>query len=178
MIICNEPANLRDRRRRMGRVVLLAAPSLRGPYLADPWLTFRQEILFDDLADIYRAERGMSAAGKADTSPTYRRVATGVPCHLNRNPSRSLLERMGRVEQDDMFTLDIWEFAEDQEIADTWVIVCKSVRPGTSTGNQNYGKAWACQGDKQPITASTEREAGRSIIIAVSMPALPSGISL
>ena len=177
LILVNEPASIAERRKREGRIFRLGLPSQSPPYLVKPVMSFRQTVLYQDLCDLWRPERPMTAAGVSG-EPVYRRVATGIPCFLDRHPSASQLERFGRIEQDDLFTRDIWNFAEDQEVADAWCIVCKSVRPGTTIPNGDWGRAWMTAGDSQLITDNPDRMVGRVIISAIGQSALPETVEV
>ena len=174
-IICNETTTRRDRRRREGRVYFFTPAALRPQYL-QVYLSDREEMLYEDLADLWRPEFSITTTGAMDAR-TYRRVATGIPCYLDRHPSASQLERFGRTEQDDLFTRDIWNFAEEQLVKDTWVIVCKSIDPDGQR-SVDYGKCWTCAGDRQPIERTSRRSAGCTIIVAVAQPELPNGVDL
>lgn len=131
-------------------------------------LTERQLILYKNYVDLWR--RSVTVASGGTLTEVFTKVYSGVWCYKQPRSSISSVEEFGRIEHDIFGTHDVFHFAEDQEIDDSWLIVDKT--PGSSTLN----KTWICRGNPTWIQGIGDRQAGKRFIQASFLENAPEGV--
>lgn len=132
-------------------------------------LTDRQQILYQNYVDLWR--RNVSVVSDGTVTESFTKAYSNVQCYKQPRSSLSSIEEFGRAEHDIFGTHDIFHFAEDQAIDDTWVIVDKT--PGSSTLN----KCWVCRGNPTWIQGIGDRQAGKRYSEASYLETPPDGIT-
>lgn len=104
------------------------------------------DFLMNHRFNVYRGTITPNAAG-LPPAPTYALVASNVPAHKEGSPSARQPDVLGRVEGDNIFTLDLLHFAVDADVqADDWL---ENVTPGT----EDYGSFWVIRGQRTEYDA-------------------------
>ena len=135
-----------------------------------------QTALFQHTVDIWRPTRTLGSDGQYSAA-TYSLYASGVSCYHNVTPSVSQPDVIGRMEQDNIFTLDEFWFDEAQSILEEDVIVEKTLLSDGSQSNR-YGKGYMTRGDPRLIADTGPILAfGHKEIVAALMEQLPAGVS-
>lgn len=94
--------------------------------------------------DLYRPSTIMPITASGEMADAiYQPIAayTGVTSHLQATPEFDNPQLQGLTKQVNELTSDRWHFLAEQEIADGWAIVMKTV------GHPDYGHAWIVQGN-------------------------------
>jgi hypothetical protein len=138
-------------------------------------LTPRQVLAYKDTVDLYSLAQTTSLTTGLRTAKTYALVASAVPCLFKIRQSVEAPSPMGRVESDNMFSLDEIHFDHAQAIDSDWVIVNKSLAADGSQ-SQNYGRYWICRGQPASIPSHGGRRANVRIVQAVQVKKPPAGV--
>lgn len=149
------------------------SPGVFPQWVAGPYWMLRS---FTHRADLW-SPCYTTGADKKKIFTGYRLRFLSIRCFLDRSPSVDQLAHFGRFEQDDIFTLDIWHFDDDQAIAGSWLVVNRSLNPNGSRPD-DYGKGWLTRGGYRLILDSPGAPGGHKQIVASQEPELPQGVSV
>lgn len=133
-------------------------------------LSKRQSILFTHRVNLWRTNHQNDGTGTP--SNPYSLAYSNVKCFREPTDNLSVLNLIGRLEQNSPFSQDLWHFAEDQEIDDGWVI--KDISE-TTTKNT----FWMVRGEPMKVAKEGNRDAGGVTVFAPRLPPnqVPSGVS-
>lgn len=104
------------------------------------------DLLMSHRVNVWRGTVTPDAAG-LPSSPVWAQVGTNVAAHKEGSPSARQPDVIGRVEGDNIFTLDLWHFPPDADVqADDWL---ENVTPGT----EDLGSYWVIRGQRTEYDA-------------------------
>lgn len=138
-------------------------------------LNARQQRLYNDLVDIY-VPSSLAVDGttrRLTTDPKYPSTATyaSVTCgFFSTQENPSLVQPIGRSNQDNIFTMDLFKFDAAQDINDTYVIQLKTV------GHPQYGQWWIVVGGAEIRTSRGKRTGNYAKVFAKHITK-PAGIT-
>jgi len=133
-------------------------------------LSPRQVLAYNHLANLYRPVRTYENDGKPSPE-SYELAYENVPCRFEIKQSTDIISVIGRLEGDQVETVDNLHVAERQEIDDNWWVKNVSL---DIAGNPStlYGRWWNCRGQPQKFIRSVRRQGGK-VVIKVSQEARP-----
>ncbi len=138
-------------------------------------LNTRQRACYQDLVDIYSLTQTTSPTTGLRTAKTYALIASAVRCHFVIAQSVEGPSPMGRVEADNMFSLDKIHFEHAATVDSDHILVNKSLAKDGSR-SQNYGRYWIVRGQPQSVPTHGGRRANLRIVQAVQIKRPPAGI--
>lgn len=133
-------------------------------------LSRRQKLLFTDRVNLWKPVYTQDASGTV--TETYTLAYSNIPCFREVRDSVSVPTPAGRMEEDILFTQDMWHFAEAQEIDERWVIKYL-------TAGDLQNTFWMCRGEQVVTYKQGNRDAGNKTIKAPKLAPqdIPPGIS-
>lgn len=134
----------------------------------------RQMLAYQHRADLWRPT--IATQGNRKLPGPYTLAEEDVRCHREVKRSADMATLAGRIEQDVADSVDVWYFAEDQEIGDNWIIIDRSLKPRTGAAGNSSGKAWMVRGEVQAYMESERRQGGRKVILASREDRPPAGV--
>lgn len=138
-------------------------------------LTARQRACYQDLVDIYALTMATSPTTGRRTAKTYTLIASAVRCHFKLRQSVEGPSPMGRVETDNMFSLDEIHFEHSVVVDSDYILVNRSLaRDGSRS--QNYGRYWIVRGQPQSVPSHGGRRANLRIVQALQVKRPPAGV--
>ena len=127
-------------------------------------LTPRQKILYKDVVTIYKMTSTTADGSKVAQDPKYAAVLNNVPCHLFATPEVDEPQAIGRNKQVNIFTLDVFNFAADVDIADTYVIQL------LTPNHPQKGLCWMVEGNSKLLVSSGRRHANVQMVLCKRIP--------
>jgi hypothetical protein len=123
-------------------------------------LNSRQQRLYQHRVDLYAPIHPPVQLHKDVPDIAYRLAAADVPCYMFTQPETDVTSVAGRVQQDNLFTLDKIHFESDTPIEDTWMIQLQTA------GHPDKGKWWIAEGNPQPKVSFGKRRPNYALVYA------------
>ncbi len=139
-------------------------------------LSPRQELLYEDICNIWRPSRSKNSSTAVVGDESYEPVDTDVPCYFTFNPSQDDVAEFGRYERDIILTLDLIHFPKDVEIDSDYIVKNLSLHED-GTPSKNYGRYWKVRGNARAFQKRTRRQAGKQMVLASATAEVPPGVS-
>lgn len=142
-------------------------------------LTPRQKRLYTDRMDLYRPSMPRNPSTGRVLAPVkeYTPAYFDIPCYFQIRSSVETAQLFGRIEGDNIFTVDTIHLDGEQEIDSGWIAVNKTL---DSDGSEslNYGRYWIVQGQPKTISNRGRRRARKRSVEAIQQGRKPEGLTL
>jgi hypothetical protein len=119
-------------------------------------LSERQERSYIHLCDLWQPTDGFDGNGDPE-GRVYVLAVAAVPCRFVPKSAVDIATQIGRMESDDLQTVDSLRLPEDSPAQSGWIAV--QVTPG----HGDYGKAWIVRGSPKRRISAPGRPAGRVV---------------
>ena len=140
-------------------------------------LTRRQELFYTDRADLYRPVHDRDPTSGTYRGKRYEPEALAVPCYFEVRSSVETAQLFGRIEGDNMFTVDTVHLDGEQEIDSGWVLVNRTL-DADGAPSRNYGRYWIVQGQPKSVSNRGRRTARKRSVEAIQVSRKPEGLDL
>jgi hypothetical protein len=129
--------------------------------------------LYSYRTHVYRKTVAQDSAG-VRTGESWTKVASSVPCYKEPLTSTQAATIVGRLEGDNMFSMDKWHFGETED-----VVAGDMLRNVTLTddGSQvaDFGEFWVVRGQQQAFASLGVLSLGRKVFLASRQQHGPAG---
>ena len=129
--------------------------------------------------DLYRPGTPRNPSTGRVLAPTreYTLAALDVPCYFEIRSSVETPQMFGRMEGDQIFTIDTIHLGGEVEIDSGWIAVNRTF-DSAGYPSQNYGRFWVVQGQPKSISNRGRRRARKRSVEAIQQGRKPEGLTL
>ena len=138
---------------------------------------FQERRLYDYRVNLYRVTQDLGATSIPDAR-SWALVKSAVKCYKSPNPSTQGFQEFGRIESDNLFSMDVWDFdaAEDVRVDDVFRNV--TLLADGTTQAKEFGEFWTVRGEARAYERLGPRRMQRSRFMASKRQSGPEGTDI